>query len=138
MRGVLLGALLFLTAACGAYQFPGASPSPATGTVSGHVLSVPCSPVEQAGDVCAGRAVAGLTVIFAGGASGQATTEQATTDNQGRYSIELPAGTWKVSFKTYMRRLSGPSSVTVTAGATTTADYVFDNGIRVPQPAPAG
>lgn len=134
MRILFLGALVLATAACGAYQLPGASPSPAGGTVAGHVYSVPCSPVEQAGDTCAGRAVANLTVIFSSGdASGQATT-----NSQGAYSVTLAPGTWKVSFKTYMRRVSGPAAVTVTGGSTTVADYVFDNGIRLPAPgAPA-
>lgn len=134
MRIALLGALVLAATACGAYRMPGDSPSPAGGTVAGHVLSVPCSPVEQAGDTCAGRAVANLTIVFT---SGDVTT-QAITNSQGSYSIGLAQGTWKVSFKTYMRKISGPAAVTVTPQATTVADYVFDNGIRVPAPgAPA-
>lgn len=137
MRIALLGALLLATAACGAYQLPGDSPSPAGGTVAGHVFSVPCSPVEQAGDLCAGRAVANLTITFTSGDA----TGQAITNSQGSYSINLAAGTWKVSFKTYMRKISGAATVKVTPQATTVADYIFDNGIRVPAPgapAPAG
>ena len=132
MRIALLGAVVLATAACGAYQLPGASPSPAMGTVAGHVYSVPCSPVEQAGDTCAGRAVANLTILF----SSPDASEQAVTNSVGAYSVDLAAGSWKVAFKTYMRRISGPVAVTVTAGSTTIADYVFDNGIRLPAPAP--
>lgn len=131
MRHAFLLALVLATAACGAYQLPGTSPSPATGTIAGHVLSVPCSPVEKLGDTCAGRAVANLAIRFSSGDA----TEQAVTDAQGAYSIDVPAGTWKVTFKTYMRKISGPATVTVAAGSTAAADYVFDNGIRVPAPA---
>src|SRR5438445_7126083 len=61
MRLVILGALILLTAACGAYSFPASqSPSPDTGTVTGRVVAVPCAPVEKAGEQCAGRPVASL------------------------------------------------------------------------------
>jgi predicted kinase len=40
-----------------------------------------------------------------------------------------------VSAKGYKRIVSGPAAVTVKAGGTVTADYVFDSGMRrtVPQ-----
>jgi hypothetical protein len=46
MRNVLLAALVLVTAACGAYRFPGGTP-PGDGTVSGTVFAVPCFPVAQ-------------------------------------------------------------------------------------------
>jgi hypothetical protein len=46
MRNVLLAALVLVTAACGAYRFPGGAP-PGDGTVSGTVYAVPCFPVAQ-------------------------------------------------------------------------------------------
>jgi hypothetical protein len=46
MRNVLLAALVLVTAACGAYRFPGGA-SPGDGTVSGTVVAVPCFPVAQ-------------------------------------------------------------------------------------------
>jgi hypothetical protein len=44
MRKVLLAGLVLVTAACGAYRFPGGA-SPGEGTVSGTVVTVQCFPV---------------------------------------------------------------------------------------------
>ena len=136
MRYALLGALLVVTAACGAYAFPGGgpTPTPAAGTVSGSVVSVPCAPVEQAGTTCAGRPVAKLELDFV---CDQSTVEKvitAVTDSNGLYSAQLPPGSCTVKFKTYMRYISGPLNLTIQAGASIVANYVFDNGIRVPAP----
>jgi hypothetical protein len=46
MRNVLLAALVLVTAACGAYRFPGGA-TPGEGTVSGTVVAFPCFPVAQ-------------------------------------------------------------------------------------------
>ena len=130
MKYVFLAALVLATATCGAYQFPGATPSGGTGTVSGHVTAVPCAPIEPGGGACARRLVTEVEVDFSDGGRRAA----AVTDTQGAYSIELPAGTWKVTLKTYMRIVSGPTVVTVAAGSHVVADYVLDTGIRVPIP----
>jgi hypothetical protein len=130
MRYAILGAALVMLTACGAYQFPGATASPGTGNVSGRVLSVPCGPVQPAANACAGRVMGGLQITFTEGQ----TVDTATTDASGRYSIDLNPGTYKVGFKTYMRMISGPPTVKVTSGANIVADYVLDNGIRVPVP----
>jgi len=117
------------TAACGAYRFPGET-TPGTGTVSGQVTAVPCFPVEQANQPPCARPVAGVEIDF----SGSGTTVGTQTDAKGFYSVTLAAGTWKVSvrLKTFMRIISGPPVVTVTAGSHVVADYVVDSGIRVP------
>jgi hypothetical protein len=128
MRAVLLLLLIAATAACGAYRFPAESPA-ATGTVSGHVMAVPCSPIEVPNQLpCAGRPVAGLEIDFSGNGAAVSTR----TDKTGAYSFELAAGTWKVSFKSFMRIISGPPTVTIKAGASVVADYLVDSGIRVP------
>jgi len=127
MRTVLVVLLAVATVACGAYRFPGGSQA-GTGTVSGRVTAVPCAPVEQAGQVCAGRPVPGLEIDFTGNGASVSTR----TDSGGGYSVELAAGTWKVTLKSYARIVSGPPAVTVTAGANVVADYVVDSGIRVP------
>ena len=134
MRALLAaGGLLLLTAACGAYAFPGgASPTAQTGTVGGKVVSVPCAPVELAGSPCPGRPVAGLEIDFVCGQSSDVT--KAKTDASGDYSVRLNPGTCAVKFQTYMRRISGPLQITVHAGDQIVANYVFDNGIRVPVP----
>ncbi|TAN31831.1 hypothetical protein EPN29_11520 [bacterium] len=129
MRHALLLGLLLVTAACGAYRFPGVEPG-GSGTVSGNVVAVPCAPVESAAKPCAGRPVPGLELDFTSGD----TTRGAVTDSEGNYSIELGAATWKVRMKTYMRIVSGPPAVTVTSGSRLIVSYVLDSGIRVPVP----
>ena len=133
MRNAILGALVLLTAACGAYQFPGEqpSPTPSTGTVSGRVVAVPCSPVQQPGDACAGRPVPNLELDYTTGGS---VAGKAVTDSNGGYSVELKPGIYVVRLKTYMRVISGPLSFPVTAGSARIANYVLDSGIRGPVP----
>jgi hypothetical protein len=144
MRTWLLLVILVATAACGAYRFPG--PENGSGTVSGQVLATPCSPVEPAAPICVpapgpasdcvprsqnGRACVGgpipsLELVFTKGDTSQTTK----TDSRGNYSIELPAGTWRVNAKSFMRIISGPQTLVVTAGASIVADYIVDTGIR--------
>jgi len=59
---------------------------------------------------------------------------QAITDSRGTYTVELAPGTYAVKMKSYMRVISGPLSITVAAGTSTTINYVLDSGIRVPVP----
>jgi hypothetical protein len=129
MKSTLLGALLLLTAACGAYSFPG-SPQPQTGSVSGRVLVYPCHPVEPAGNACVGRPAAGVEIDFVNGTAVGSTM----TDQKGDYSIRLSPATYQVQFKNRMRIISGPKSVDVTASSEVVANYVVDSGIRLPQP----
>ena len=127
MRNGLLLALVLVTAACGTYQFPGGSP-PGIGTVIGHVVAVPCAPVEPAGKPCAGRPVGGLEIDYVKGEA----TAKAVTDSGGNYSVRLSTSTWTVHLKTFMRIISGPAQVSVPADSTVTANYLLDSGIRVP------
>ncbi len=129
MRNILLAALVLVTAACGAYQFPASSPA-STGTVSGTVLAVPCVPVEAAGKQCAGLPVAGVEIDFSHGAAGV----KAVTDSAGRYSATLAGETWQVHVVTRLRVISGPAQVDVPAGSAVSANYILDSGIRVPVP----
>jgi hypothetical protein len=134
MRSIVLAAVLVVTAACGAYQFPGHSPAPGDARVSGTVLSVPCAPVEQAGSTCTGRPVPKLEIDYM---QGSAIVGRTLTDEKGAYAVQLPAGDYTVKLNTYMRIVSGPTRLTVDPGTSRVADYVLDNGIRVPAPAPA-
>ena len=129
MRLLILCGLLAVTAACGGYQFPGSSGSE-TGHVSGTVMVYPCAPVEQQGQPCKYAFGAGVQIMFTNGAS----EASATVDANGKYSIDLAAGTWKVSFKGMARIISGPATVTVPAGGSVVADYQVDSGIRAPGP----
>ena len=134
MKNALLGAVLLVAAACGQYQFPGAGPSPTpeTGAVSGRVIAVPCSPVQQQGaPSCAGRPVPNLEIDYV---SGPTLVARAITDANGTYAVELKPGAYEVRMKTYMRVLSGPLTLTVSAGSSTAANYILDSGIRAPVP----
>ena len=101
--------------------------------VTGQVVAWPCALVENPQTVCSQRPVADQPVIFTSG-SGQDMTTQ--TDSNGNYAAELPVGTWKVSFKGYMRIISGPESVTIKGGEGVVANYVLDSGIRLPAASP--
>jgi hypothetical protein len=175
MRNVLLAALVLMTAACGAYRFPGGA-SPGDGTVSGTVVAFPCFPVAQpatqaippcvspclpvaqpadqalpkctpppvGGGVavtclpvqsagvaqCAGRPVPGVEIDF----TSAGETAKAVTDSTGHFTATLAAGTWTVHLVTTLHIVSGPQEVTVVSGATQTATYILDSGIRVPVP----
>ncbi|OLE72435.1 MAG: hypothetical protein AUG05_04895 [Actinobacteria bacterium 13_1_20CM_2_66_18] len=135
MRNALaVAGLVLLTAACGAYHFPGNSPSPSpeTAHVSGIVRSVPCAPVEQAGSTCAGRPVASLEIDYV---AGNSVVSRVVTNSSGMYAVDLRPGTYEVRLVTYMRVISGPTKLTLGAGTRTVANYMLDNGIRVPVPA---
>src|SRR5690349_18883540 len=90
MRFAFLAALAVGCVACGSYQFPGESPEASGGPaqVSGTVLSVPCAPVQQAGQTCAGRPVPGLEIDYVVGS----TVIQTKTNSSGVYAVSLPAG----------------------------------------------
>jgi len=122
---ILLGAALTLPAACASPPYPGTQPM---GTVTGHVLSWPCAPVENLNSPCAGRPAPGVEVDFQRGGS---PVGSVVSDGSGVYSIQLLPGTYTVSLKN-IRILRSPNQVIVTAGQVTTADLVFDNGIRLP------
>ena len=132
-NGLAVAAVLLVTAACGAYHFPGnsTSPAPQTAHVSGTVLSVPCAPVEQAGSTCAGRPVADLEIDYLAGST---VVGRVTTNSNGAYAVDLRPGTYDVKLVTYMRVISGPTRLTLGEGTRTVAAYVLDNGIRVPVP----
>jgi hypothetical protein len=131
MKILIVAALFLAGSACGAYSFPGGTVA-VKATVSGHVIAIPCAPVENPANPCTGRPVSGLEIVFTSAGGAAATT---TTDSTGHYAVQLDAGTWKVAFKSYMRMVSGPQSIDLTAGANVVADYVVDSGIRVPAPA---
>ncbi|GAC1508175.1 MAG: hypothetical protein NVS1B3_09190 [Candidatus Dormibacteraceae bacterium] len=58
----------------------------------------------------------------------------AQTSADGRYTIELPEGTYQVSVRNYMRIIKGPRQVSVKARSTVNVDYLVDSGIRMPAP----
>jgi hypothetical protein len=133
MRHAFLLVLVVGIAACGAYRFPSGTPA-SSGSVSGQVLAVPCSPVVNPQTLCKGRPVPGLEIDFTAGNRHAVVTK---TDSKGNYAVQLDAGTWTVTIRN-MRVISGPPTVTVDAGATLVANYIVDSGIRVPPPPAQG
>ena len=129
MKLLLIAGLLLVTAGCGAYSFPTGTTTQ-TGNVHGTVRVYPCAPVEQQGQVCNGLPGTGLAILFTKGSQ----TNTAMVGPSGTYSLDLPAGTWKVSIKGIARIINGPNPVIVAAGASIEADYQVDSGIRAPGP----
>jgi len=126
MRILLVTALAAVTAACGAYTFPADTAN--MGTVTGHVTAVPCSPVENPDSACKPFPVSGAEIDFT---PEHGDVVRARTGEDGAYTVSLRAGTWSVTLKA-KRVISGPSTVKVSAGSNTTADFVVDSGIRMP------
>ena len=79
-----------------------------------------CPPGGPKNNVCGGPVpVPGLELDLTSGS----TTLSTTTDSAGNYSIELPAGTWNVTTKNFLQIVGGPTTVTITAGASIVANY---------------
>jgi hypothetical protein len=96
---------------------PDGSTGNSCGTIA--VPGVMCPAPGPANYPCGTAPVPGLELDFTNGN----TTEITTTDSSGNYSIELAAGSWHVSTKNYMQIVSGPTTVTMTAGASIVANY---------------
>ncbi len=97
------------------------------GIVQGTVTISPCRPVERPDDPPCPPA-ANVTLQFQG-LDEPDSIVTTTTDANGWYEIELPEGTYQVTLRGSSINKT-PQEVTVTAGETTTADLIFDTGIR--------
>lgn len=104
-------------------------PPPPTGSGAyGYVTAGPTCPVERPEQPCPPRPVAAQ--VNAQDASGR-TVATTRTDQAGRYSLSLAAGSYTlvtVTGATYPR--CPPTSVTVRPGGPTRADISCDTGIR--------
>ncbi len=98
-----------------------------TGIVQGTVTISPCRPVERPDDPPCPPA-ANVTLQFQG-LDEPDSIFTTTTDANGWYQIGLPEGTYQVTLRESSINKT-PQEVTVTAGETTTADLMFDTGIR--------
>jgi hypothetical protein len=79
-----------------------------------------------------GKPVAGLQIAYIKGSS---TVAKAVTDASGAYAVDLPPGDYTVKLNTYMRIISGPTKLALGPNTRSKADYLLDNGIRMPAPA---
>jgi len=96
------------------------------GRLAGLVTRSPITPVCRAGVPC-GAPDPDVVLRFA--SSGLVTTTR--SDGHGRYRIELPAGTYRVSTsQTPFGRIPDPAVVRVRAGQSETVDFTVDTGIR--------
>jgi hypothetical protein len=124
-----LVACLLATALAGC----GAGPSlfgPSTGTVSGHVQLRACGGAYREGQTgCPTHAYAGVTLRFTLTSAAVTGADQAvTTDSDGSYRIDLKPGRYSVRASgpgDQTGGLGGPREVTVAAGETVTADFVY-------------
>jgi hypothetical protein len=123
-RLALALALVAMPAACGEDD-----PSSTTGTIRGTVLAGPTCPVEQLGQQCAPKPVAGRVDVLRGGATIVATT---TIAADGTYTLEVPAGpvTVRVDVGGGPFPTCPDTGVTVIAGEVVVADVACDTGIR--------
>jgi hypothetical protein len=129
----LLTLPLVLALALGGCSIASRSEAPvAQGTIDGRAMAGPVCPVARIppDPGCADRPVPGATVIIRD-ASG-AEVGRATTDPNGRFSIQLPPGTYEVAGDRQAGLLGGPSSVTTTveAGQHVEVTLSYDTGIR--------
>ena len=124
-RSLLLAAGVASAAACGSQSSPGSSGS----GLYGNVVISPSSPVCVTGQPCT-KPAKHFKLVF--GAGGQSVT--ATTDDHGRYRVELDGGRYVVR-----STLAGnaapknglqPRTVSVPAGRFAKRDFVYDSGIR--------
>jgi len=111
---------------CGALTHTAA---PTSGRVAGHVTVRACGGANTENQTgCQAHPSPGVTLAFKQVAGGDISF--ATTDAGGAYAITLPPGDYLVSPRDAsslgpMRRWGGPNVVTVRAGKTMTADFVY-------------
>jgi len=104
--------------------------TPAPGTVTGHVQIRACGGAnrpQQTG--CPAQPMAGATLTFQRIDAG--SPSKITTDSSGAYRIDLTPGSYRVhateegSTRQGLAGFSGPTTVTVVAGKTVTADFTY-------------
>jgi hypothetical protein len=99
-----------------------------TGILSGTVTRAPIVPVERPG-VPSSAPAAGVSVIVTTPEGKEVAS--AVTDNEGKYSISLPPGNYRVRVSPGpLGRPGTPVEVAVTKGAETRQDLRIDTRIR--------
>lgn len=121
--------LVYALASCA----PTSAPSGPTHATSGRAVAGPVCPVERTppDPACAPRPVAGAVLVITG-VDGREVA-RATTDQDGRWSIDLRAGAYTLTPQPVIGLLgqAPPVPLTVSAsGPTVTEDVLYDTGIR--------
>jgi hypothetical protein len=134
---LLLGLLSVSIANCGSTTIGGSTTmsritpqSISQGTLHGTVTASPVCPVETPDDVCRPRPLANQQVQIKGPDGISITI---TTDQQGTFSLQLPAGRYLVEVQPVsypMRQRTPLTAVFVTAGQVTDINIPLDTGIR--------
>lgn len=117
-----------LTGACLAVSACGSEPAPATGIVTGTVTQSPTCPVEQPGQDCAPRPVAGTVSLRRDGE----VVETATLAADGTYTFTVPEGWYTIAIDIGDNPLPSCPDLAgeVHKNETTTVDIDCDTGIR--------
>ncbi|HEY7124481.1 MAG TPA: carboxypeptidase-like regulatory domain-containing protein [Ktedonobacterales bacterium] len=101
------------------------------GTLNGEVLAGPTCPVERAEQPCPPKPVPNRVVLVET-TKGSVIT-QVTTDQQGRFTIALPPGTYDLLVASVAGQFPiqrKPQQVTILAGQTQQVQIMLDTGIR--------
>ena len=125
MKVALVASLSMMFVGCGATT---AASAVSTGTLTGRVTAGPTCPAEPVGHPCPPESVS--ATVQAKTVHGR-VVGSTHTDNDGRYRLQLRAGTYKVVAVTLkpLPRCS-PTTATVTANHTTRTAISCDTGIR--------
>jgi hypothetical protein len=128
--------LVFLAAITLACNGSGLEADGPTGMLAGQISVGPFCPVEIAGEECPpppGTYESILVLVHTRLAGGDRLVAQVRSDDAGRFEVQLPAGTYRVSLVHSIGIPAGPrpvQEVRVEAGATTALAFDIDTGIR--------
>lgn len=143
MGGAFALALLVALAACapagtGTIPVNGTGTIPASstrtqsqGTLDGVVEAGPTCPVESVTQPCPPKPVPNRAVLIE--TSGGSIVTQVTTDQQGRFEVNLAPGTYELKVVPGITQYPiqrKPQEVTIVAGQTTQVKIELDTGIR--------
>jgi carboxypeptidase family protein len=109
----------------------GGSGGPATGIgIEGTATAGPVCPVSRPGDTnCADRPVAGATIHIVGSDGREVAT--VTTDANGHFAVDLPAGNYQVVADAAQGLMAAPEPVSVSVAASVViVKLQYDTGIR--------
>jgi hypothetical protein len=98
--------------------------------VSGLVVAGPTCPVETADQPCPDQPVVGVIIRI--NTPEGAEVARVVTDSEGRYSLSLPVGSYRIVAQPHEGLMGTPEPVEVSVGAdqTSIVDLVYDTGIR--------